>query len=774
MQKRQVNPNCYKKRRLQPSFQSFYLALLLNRLNMTTTNKPSLALQSFPVLEMTCASCALSVEDILKKTPGVETASVNYANQVAQVAFDSTLVKPADLQKAVQAGGYNLILDQESAPTQQALAQDHLYERLKNHALWAFFLATPVVVLEMFWMNAPYGHYFSMVLTGVIVFLFGQSFFKNAWKQARLGKANMDTLVALSTGIAFLFSAFNTVFPEFWHSRGIHPHVYFEAAAVVIIFILLGKLLEERAKSSTSSALKKLMGLQPKTVRVKVNEAEFDLPIKEVQAGQCIVIRPGEKIPVDGIVLRGSSFIDESMISGESIAVEKNMGDRVFAGTINQKGSFEFEAQHVGAETVLAQIIASVQQAQGSKAPVQKLVDKIAGVFVPAVMGIAIFTFVIWMTFGGEQAFTHALLTSITVLVVACPCALGLATPTAIMVGMGKGAEKNILIKDAESLELANRVNAIVFDKTGTITEGKPNVIGLEWEPTENRHELQKVLTALEQRSEHPLADAVVALLGQPESKPIERFENIPGRGITGWVDGQQYYVGNQKLMQEKDCEISITLNTVANTWATQAYSLIWFSNATRVLAVAAVADRIRDSAANTISTLMKRGIDVYMLTGDNQKSASTVAEKIGLQNFRAEVLPADKLAFIKQLQAQGKIVAMVGDGINDSPALAQANISIAMGKGSDIAIDAAKITLISSDLGLINKALNLSHQTVSAIRQNLFWAFVYNLIAIPLAAGVLYPVNGFLLNPMIAGAAMALSSVSVVSNSLRLKLKKL
>lgn len=731
--------------------------------------------QTFPVLEMTCAACAVSVESMLKSTEGVKDASVNFANQSALVEFDTTIAQPADLQNAVRSIGYDLVVDVEDPQAVKEEAQRKHYEEIKTRTIWSSILATPVVIIGMFFMNMPYGNYIMMVLTAPVVFYFGRSFFIHAWKQARFGKANMDTLVALSTGIAFLFSLFNTFFPEFWHNRGIHAHVYYEAAAVVIAFISLGKLLEERAKSNTGSAIKKLMGLQPKTVRVLMDGVEMEFPIASVKVGNIIIVRPGEKIPVDGVVVNGSSFVDESMISGEPVAVEKKSGEKVFAGTINQKGSFQFEAQKVGGDTILAQIIKMVQEAQGSKAPVQRLVDKIAGIFVPVVIVISILTFIAWILIGGDNAFTHALLTSVTVLVIACPCALGLATPTAIMVGVGKGAENNILIKDAESLELAHKVNTIILDKTGTITEGKPQVVHMAWLPgLENSDEFQKILYTIENKSEHPLAEAVAAYLPSSTQLQADDFESITGKGVRARVGKETFYVGNKKLIEESNSMGCADLDILAQQWAEEANTVVWFADSKKVLAVIAIADKIKQSSKAAIEALQNKGINVYMLTGDNDQTAKAVAKQVGLKHYKAEVLPSDKAAFVKQLQDEGKIVAMVGDGINDSHALAQADVSIAMGKGSDIAMDVAKMTLITSDLNSIPKALNLSTKTVRGIRQNLFWAFIYNIIGIPIAAGVLYPINGFLLDPMIAGAAMALSSVSVVSNSLRLKFAKI
>ncbi len=733
--------------------------------------------ESFPVLEMTCAACAVSVESMLKATAGVKDAAVNFANQTALVEYDTSAAQPTDLQNAVRSIGYDLVVNVEDPQAVKEEAQRKHYEEVKNRTLWSTLLSIPVVIIGMFYMNMPYGNYISMVLTAPVVFYFGRTFFIHAWKQARFGKANMDTLVALSTGIAFLFSLFNTLFPEFWHSRGVHAHVYYEAAAVVIAFISLGKLLEERAKSNTGSAIKKLMGLQPKTVRAILDGVEMELPIASVKVGYTLLVRPGEKIPVDGVVISGSSFVDESMISGEPIAVEKKTGEKVFAGTLNQKGSFQFEAQKVGGDTILAQIIKMVQEAQGSKAPVQKLVDKIAGIFVPIVIAISILTFITWMILGGDNAFTHALLTSVTVLVIACPCALGLATPTAIMVGVGKGAENNILIKDAESLELAHKVNAIILDKTGTITEGKPVVTNMLWaEGEEGLIAHQEILYTIEVQSEHPLAQAIVDRLKEKNIKSIQLsgFESITGKGVKANFEGISYFLGNQKLMVEKDIVITEDLKLAAQNWQAEAKTVIYYANQNKVLALLAIADKIKSTSRSAIEALQQKGIDVYMLTGDNQQTAKAVAEQVGLHHYKAEVLPSEKADFVKQLQAAGKVVAMVGDGINDSHALAQADVSIAMGKGSDIAMDVAKMTLITSDLNSVPKALTLSSKTVMGIRQNLFWAFVYNVIGIPIAAGVLYPVNGFLLDPMIAGAAMAMSSVSVVSNSLRLKFAKI
>lgn len=729
--------------------------------------------KSYPVLEMTCASCAISVESMLKSQVGVLNASVNYANAKLSIEYIPGLVQAKDLQKVVQSGGYDLLVDETSSNDENLdKIQQEKFSKLKRKTYWALALSTPVVVIGMFFMNMPFANEIMWVLSTPVVLWLGRDFFINAWKQAKHRSTNMDTLVALSTGVAYIFSVFNTLFPEFWHSRGIHPHVYFEAAAVIIAFILLGKLLEEKAKGNTSSAIKNLMGLQPKTVTIVNKEGnQTEISIEKVSIGNIILVKPGEKIAVDGTVSNGNSFVDESMLSGEPVPIEKNENDKVFAGTINQKGSFQFRAEKVGSETMLAQIIKMVQDAQGSKAPVQKLVDKIAGIFVPVVILIAIGAFIAWNVFGGDDAFTQGLLALVTVLVIACPCALGLATPTAIMVGVGKGAEKGILIKDAESLEIAKKITAVILDKTGTITEGKPIVMNDFW--TDENATFKQILHSIEKQSEHPLADAVVAHLKIQNSVSIQNFESVTGKGAKAAFEGETYFIGNKRLIEEQKISIHQSVTEKANQWSNEAKTVIWFANSERVLAVLAIADQIKSTSKKAIEELQKSGIEVYMLTGDNETTAKAVSQTVGIKHFKAEMLPEQKAAFVKELQAQKKIVAMVGDGINDSAALAQADLSIAMGKGSDIAMDVAKMTIISSDLSKIPDAIRLSKSAVRTIKQNLFWAFIYNLIGIPIAAGILYPINGFLLNPMIAGAAMALSSVSVVGNSLWLKYKK-
>lgn len=729
--------------------------------------------KSFPVLGMSCASCASSAQSILEHEPGVITASVNYGTGNLQVEYLPNMTGALQLQKAVQSVGYDLLLEDESV-RQETLEtiQEEKYQRLKKRTIWAVILSLPVFVIGMFFMDMPYANPIMWFFSTPVVLWLGRDFFINAWKQAKHRSANMDTLVALSTGIAYLFSVFNMLYPEFWEQRGLQAHVYFEAAAVIIAFILIGRLLEERAKGGTSAAIKKLMGLQPKTVSVVNGDGqEIETPIGQVEVGDLILVKPGEKIAVDGRVQSGRSYVDESMLSGEPTPVMKAEGEEVFAGTINQKGSFQFEAKKVGKETMLASIIKMVQDAQGSKAPVQKLVDKIAGIFVPVVIIIAILTFIAWNILGQENALVHGLLAAITVLVIACPCALGLATPTAIMVGVGKGAEQGILIKDAASLELTKKVDAIVLDKTGTITQGKPEVTDVKWLSGDSAK--KDILVSLENQSEHPLASAVLAFYNQATSVPLSDFESITGKGAKARHGGQTYWVGNERLMTENQIEIDSGLQQQARAWSNESKTVIWFAGDKEVLAVLAISDQIKQRSVEAIAAMKNLGIDVFMLTGDNPSTAKAIAEQTGITAYQAEVLPQDKADFVRKLQQDGKTVAMVGDGINDSTALATADVSIAMGHGSDIAMDVAKMTIISSDLAKIPEAIRLSKHTVATIQQNLFWAFIYNIIGIPIAAGILYPINGFLLDPMIAGAAMALSSVSVVSNSLRLKWKK-
>ena len=726
-----------------------------------------------PVLEMSCAVCAGNVESTVQALSGVEKASVNFAAGTLTVTYNPSVITLEVMQAAVQAAGYDLIVEAEDPVAMQEEKARMHYKILRRNTIGAWTLSIPLALLGMVFMHVPFGNWIMMVLALAIMIFFGRSFYVNGVRHALKGKANMDTLVALSTSIAFLFSLFNTLCPGFWLGKGLEPHVYYEASGVIIAFVLLGKLMEERAKNSTSSAIKGLMGLQPKTARLVTDGREEEVPISNLQVGNVVSVRPGEKIPVDGTLLQGSSSVDESMLSGEPIPVEKNAGDRVLAGTINQKGAFTMEATSVGGTTVLAQIVQMVQSAQGSKAPVQRIVDKISGIFVPVVVLLSFLTFVCWLVIGGESYFSYALLSAVSVLVIACPCALGLATPTALMVGMGKGAEQHILIKDAFALENLCKVDTVVLDKTGTLTEGVPVVTDSYWISDDNIRYLDVLYTA-EQKSEHPLASAILCWLEESGAKvcEAENFESLTGRGVRIQVEGVTYWVGSQGLLDIFQAGIPEKVRKQIGQWQEDGQSVVFYGQETRLLAVLAISDRIKPTSAEAVKELKKQGIEVHLLTGDGVRTAERVAATLDIGYYKAEVMPNDKEEYIISLQQQGK-VAMVGDGINDSQALARADVSIAMGKGTDIAMDVAMVTLITSDLLLLPGAIRLSKQTVRLIYQNLFWAFIYNVIGIPLAAGVLFPINGLLLNPMLASAAMAFSSVSVVLNSLRLKFMK-
>ncbi len=728
---------------------------------------------TYPVLGMSCTSCAARVDKTLNGLPGVYQATVNYATAVAQVEYNPEVCSDATLQSAVQDAGYDLLVDTgEDVADKAEEIRLTRYRKIKRRTVAALLLSLPIMVISMFFEDISSLKYVLWILATPVVFGLGREFYINAWRQLKHGTSNMDTLVAVSTGIAYTFSVFNLLFPDFWLSRGIEPHIYFEAASVIIAFILLGRLLEERAKQNTSTAIKKLIRLQPKTVTIIVDSDERTVPITAVQKGDTILVKPGERIAVDGMVVTGESYVDESMLNGEPVPLHKQSGEKVFAGTINQKGTFRFIADKIGSDTMLAQIIRMVQDAQGSKAPVQKLVDRIARFFVPAIISISIIAFVAWIFLAPTNGFTNGLLAMVTVLIIACPCALGLATPTAIMVGIGKGAEKGILIKDAQSLEIAQKIDTIILDKTGTITAGHPIVVESLWE--NGFEHSRKILYSLEKLSEHPLSDAVVNTLQNEKEISIDKFENVPGKGVKGIVGSQTYYVGNLSLLNDNHITIASHLQELANKWTQEAKTLVWFADSTQAIAAIALTDEIKQTSAQAISQLQEMGVEVYMLTGDNAISAQAISRKVGINHYKAGVLPNEKAQFIKDLQANGKKVGMVGDGINDSAALAQADLSIAMGQGSDIAVDTAMATMLSSDLLKIPETIRLSQLTIKTIYQNLFWAFIYNIIGIPIAAGIFYSVNGFLLNPMWASAAMAFSSVSVVLNSLRLKRKRI
>lgn len=732
--------------------------------------------ETFPVSGMSCASCAARVDKALNAQAGVREASVNYAAATARVVYDAGVCSPLVLREAVRQAGYDLLADAgEDAGEAAERLRAARYRSLKKRTGWAIALAVPIPVLSMCLTGVRWVDYASWILSTPVVFVLGGNFFVSAWRQLRHGTCNMDTLVALSTGIAYLFSVFNLLLPGFWRSHGIEPHVYFESSAVIIAFILLGRLLEERAKRNTSAAIRKLVGLQPKTVTVQTADGERILPLVSLRRGDTVIVKPGERIAVDGTVSEGSSYVDESMLSGEPTPVRKVKGEKVFAGTINRNGAFRFAAEKIGGDTLLAQIIRMVQDAQGSKAPVQKLADKAAAVFVPVIIGIALLSFAAWLLLAPEDGFTRGVLALVTVLIIACPCALGLATPTALMVGIGKGAEWGILVKDAESLEVARKVDTIVLDKTGTLTEGHPQVTDAVWAEDEERAKC--ILFSLEKHSEHPVAESVLTFLKNVSANlkntsaySVTHFEVFPGKGIEGRIDGTKYRVGSIAWMAEEKVGMPPKLQQPADRWVSEAKTVIALADERTVYAVLAITDRLKSTSVRAVEELHKLGIELWMLTGDRPEAAREAARRVGISHCKAEVLPQEKADFIRRLQSQGKTVAMVGDGINDSAALAQADLSIAMGQGSDIAMDAAMVTILSSDLRKISETIRLSRLTVRTIRQNLFWAFVYNLIGVPIAAGALYPVCGFLLNPMIGGAAMAFSSVSVVTNSLRLR----
>ena len=711
---------------------------------------------------LSCATCALNAQKKLSSLGGVTDVKVNFASAKVEVVYNENEIDFADMRAALKSVGYQLMDSDDSTVSNSSV-------------YWAMAFAMPVMIIGMFFMNMPYANEIMWVLSTPVVLWFGRRFFINAWKHAKSGYASMDTLIAISTGVAYIFSVFNVIYPKFWYDRGLEAHVYFEAAAVIIAFILLGKFLEEKAKGKASSAIKSLMGLRPKSVTVlrDINGSEIEevVSLELVNQGDMVLVKPGERIAVDGVVIKGSSYVDESMLTGESIAVPKRVDDRVFAGTINQKGSFVFVAQGVGEDTILSNIIKMVELAQGSKAPVQKLVDKIASVFVPVVIIIAITTFVLWNIFGGVNSFSIALKSMITVLVIACPCALGLATPTAIMVGIGRGARRGILIKDAVSLELSKKIERVVLDKTGTLTEGRPVVVNEFWYI---KNEFNRdLLYSIERRSEHPLADAIVNHLidkgfnaissSNANNIVIEEFENITGMGVKAIVNGVLYYVGSARFIE------SYTENILSMTNIDKATSVVWFASESEVIAQFSLTDNIKSTSKAAVEALHRAGIKVTMLTGDSESAANSVASKVGITDYQFNLLPHDKSEYIREMQRTGEVVAMVGDGINDSAALAQADVSIVMGSGTDIAMDVAQMTIVSSDLLKVWEAIKLSKESVKIIKQNLFWAFIYNIIGIPIAAGLLYPFTGFLLNPMIAGAAMAFSSVSVVLNSLRL-----
>ncbi|MBN2365383.1 MAG: copper-translocating P-type ATPase, partial [Calditrichaeota bacterium] len=732
---------------------------------------------SLKIEGMHCASCVGRVEKALKALPGVTDAVVNLNLEEARVTYLPQMVELREMGNAIRSVGYSVVeQDSDIPPDQQELRRKKAYSRLKFKFIFSASLALPVMILSMadmfpFLQNVSreLRWFILFILTTPVMFFAGSGFFTAAWKAVRHFSADMNTLIAVGTGSAYIYSLLNTFIPILFPAS--LQHVYYDTAAVIITLILFGRLLEARAKGHTSDAIKRLIGLQPKTARVIRKGAESDISVEEVRPGDRILVRPGERIPVDGIVKEGYSSVDESMITGESMPVEKKAGDKVIGATVNKTGSFTFIASRVGRDTMLAQIVRLVNEAQGSKAPIQRLADIIAGYFVPVVIVIAIITFFIWLVFGPPPQLTYALITFITVLIIACPCALGLATPTSIMVGTGKGAELGILIKDAAALETAHRITAILLDKTGTISQGEPQVTDIFPFNGYSKEQLIQLAASVEKLSEHPLAEAVVRAAGEKNLSLLEStdFLAVPGKGIHAMVDGKKISIGNETLFRENGNGQNHT-DRLQNELTGSGKTPLYVLSEDQLAGIIAVADPIKPDSPGAIANLKKMGIQVFMITGDNAGTAAAIAREAGVEKFYAEVLPDQKSDYVKKLQEDGHIVAMVGDGINDAPALAQADVGIAMGTGTDIAMEAGDITLVKGSLTDVIVALQLSRATMRNIKQNLFGSFFYNSLGIPIAAGVLYPFLGILLNPMIAAAAMAASSVTVVTNALRLR----
>jgi P-type Cu+ transporter len=731
---------------------------------------------------MSCAACANNIEAAIRSVPGVSASSVNFGAAQATVTYDSHKTNLKAIQAAVSDAGYAAspqlhVMEGDDAAekaTQQAESRLLTRKVTVGAVLSAFIVVGAMsAMLELpFQIQGLDNPWVQLVLATPVLFWCGGTFFKNAWKAFNHHAATMDTLVAIGTGAAYFYSLFATLFPGFLIAQGLMPEVYYEAAAVVITLILLGRLFEHRARGQTSEAIRQLIKLQPREARIIRDGQEQAVSIQDVQVGDIVSVRPGEKIPVDGEVVEGLSTIDEAMVTGESVPVKKQVGDAVTGATINQTGTFKFRATRVGNDTFLAQIVKLVQDAQGSKAPIQRLADQVTGWFVPVVMAIAIATFVVWFLAMGNL--TLALVTPVGVLIIACPCALGLATPTSVMVGTGKGAENGILIKGAESLELAHRIQTIVLDKTGTLTQGKPTVTDfITTEGTANQNELKllRLAAAVEHSSEHPLAEAVVRYAQSQEVAlvNVQDFAAVAGSGVQGTVSDRLVQIGTQRWMDELGIETTALQNAKARL-ETAGKTAILLAVDGKIQGLMGIADALKPSSAVVVRALQKLGLEVVMLTGDNRQTAETIAREVGINCVLAEVRPDQKAEQVRALQAGGKIVAMVGDGINDAPALAQAQVGIAIGTGTDVAIAASDITLISGDLQGIVTAIQLSRATMRNIRQNLFFAFIYNVAGIPIAAGILFPVFGWLLSPMIAGGAMAFSSVSVLTNALRLR----
>ncbi len=752
----------------------------------TSLPSPVLERSDLTVKGMHCASCTTRVENALKRVPGVQEATVNLLAERAAVQFDPQQAKPEDLIAALDVAGYDgQVANFERFGTEVSAEQEHAHltetQDLTRRFLVSLILTVPVLIMgmgphvgliPMRWMMYGWWNWVQLVLTIPVLFWAGSGFFRGAWAALKQRASDMNTLIAVGTSAAFAYSFAVTIAPQIFASRGLNAGVYYETAAVIVTLILMGRLLEARAKRSTGDAIEKLIGLQPKTARIIRDGQEIDIPLAEVHVGDRLLVRPGEKVPVDGVVVSGASWVDESMLTGESLPVEKNEGDTVTGATMNQRGAFTMEARRVGKDTALAQIVRLVEKAQGSRAPIQRLADVITGYFVPVVLMLAVATFVGWYVLGSEPKFLHALLNFVAVLIIACPCALGLATPTAIMVGTGRGAQLGVLIKDAESLETVHGVQTVVLDKTGTITEGKPALTDVIVTAGFAETDLLRMAASVERNSEHPLAAAIVAGTQTRGIVPTEAtsFTSHSGRGVEARVEGKTVLLGNAALMSEQGVIIAQTLELEAMRLASEGKTPMFVAVEGQVAGLVAVADTIKPTAKAAIARLQKMGVTVAMLTGDNRRTAEGVAAQVGIERVLSDVLPEHKADEIKRLQAEGQIVAHVGDGINDAPALAQADVGIAIGTGTDVALEAADVVLMRGDLNGIADAIELSRATMRNIKQNLAFAFGYNVLGIPIAAGVLYPLTGWLLSPMIASLAMALSSVSVVTNALRLR----
>ncbi|MBW2309359.1 MAG: cadmium-translocating P-type ATPase [Deltaproteobacteria bacterium] len=728
---------------------------------------------------MSCASCVAKIETALKEVPGVTNVHVNFATEKATMKLDPAQAGEDDLKKAVEEAGYRFLgLAGEEPLDSERAAREKEFRTLRRKFIFAAVMAVPIFLgSQVEWFSflrrIPEQLLFGVlfVLSTPVMFWAGKQFFTGAWAAAKHKTTDMNTLIAVGTFSAYAYSTVATFFPGVFTSTGLKADVYYDTAAVIITLILLGRMLEARAKGQTSEAIKKLMGLRAKTARVIRNGKDVDIPVEQVERGDIVVVRPGEKIPVDGTIIEGHSAVDESMLTGESMPVDKSAGDEVIGATINKMGSFKFQATKVGKDTALAQIIKLVEEAQGSKAPIQRLADKVASIFVPVVIGIAVLTFGVWYFFGPEPALTFALLNFVAVLIIACPCALGLATPTAIMVGTGKGAESGVLIKGGESLETAHKIRTIVFDKTGTLTRGELQVTDVFVSDGFDETSLLEFAASVEKNSEHPLGEAIV---GKAREKDLELydpgdFQAIAGHGVEASVNGYQVLLGNLKLMQERKVKLG-NLEVEATKLAEAGKTPMFIAVNQKPAGIIAVADTLKKNSVEAVKKLKEMGLEIVMITGDNVRTAEAIGKQVGVDRVLAEVLPEDKAREVKKLQQEGKVVAMVGDGINDSPALAQADVGIAIGTGTDVAMEASDITLIKDDLRKVIAAIQLSRRTMRTIKQNLFWAFIYNTLGIPVAAGVLYPFIGILLSPIIASAAMAMSSVSVVTNSLRLR----